>query len=91
MVELGGRELPFGRLDAGPLETETECVEAEPGGQLGVLPVAVVEVAGVARGLPAGGSLTVLPLPPVAVDVATFDLVSRLRGSDQESGREPVD
>src|SRR5262249_35699143 len=50
-----------------------------------VLAEAVVEVARVTRSLQARSSVLPLPLPPVAVDVATFDLVGARRGADEEA------
>ena len=88
VVELSVGELALGRLDPGPLDPEPERVEAQARNQLDVFAVAVVEVARVSRRLTAGTSIGVLPAPPVAVDVPALDLVSRLRGAEEEPGRE---
>ena len=85
MVELGGRELTAGGLDACPLDAEPERVEAQPREHCDVVAIAVVEVACVARGLDAGAAVAVLPPPPVAVRVAALDLVRADRGAEQES------
>src|SRR2546423_631718 len=61
------RELALRRLDAGPLDAEAKRVEAEIGQHRDVFPVAVIEVAGIARGLPAGRGGDVLPPPPIGV------------------------
>src|SRR6266581_540622 len=85
VIELGGRELTVGRLDARPLDAEPERVDAEPREHRDVVAVAVVEVAGVARGLDAGRAFAVLPPPPVGVRVAALDLVRADSGAEKES------
>ena len=86
VLERGLGELALGRLDPRPLDAEPEGVVAEVGLDGDVLPVAVVEVAGVARRLQARGAVFVLPPPPVAVGVPPFHLVRRNRGAHQEAG-----
>src|SRR5262249_28010756 len=85
VVQLGLGELTFGWLDSCPLDAEPEAVEAKTGHERQVLAEAVVEVARVTRSLQARSSVLPLPLPPVAVDVATFDLVGARRGADEEA------
>src|ERR1700730_9746901 len=86
MLERRARELPFGGLDARPLDAESEGVEPEVALQRDVLSIAVVEVAGVAGRLPARGAGLVLPPPPVAVGVAALDLGAGDRGAEDEAG-----
>src|SRR6266702_3635500 len=90
MVEGGVRELVVLRLDPGPLDAEAEGIEAEPGHQLDVLAIPVVEVACVARRLDARRPWDVLPCPPVAVGNSAFDLVGRSCGAEEETFRKPV-
>src|SRR5262249_58665245 len=85
VVQLGLGELTFGWLDSCPLDAEPEAVEAKTGHERQVLAEAVVEVARVTRSLQARSPVLPLPLPPAAVDVATFDLVGARRGADEEA------
>src|SRR2546428_10213107 len=89
MVERGVRELVLLRLDPGPLDAEAERIEAEPGHQLDVLSIPVVEVACVARRFHARRPRAVLPFPPVTVGIATLDLVRRGCGAEQETFGNP--
>jgi len=82
VVELSLRELALGWLDAGPFDAEPESVKPETSQEGDVLAKSVVEVTSVTRWLQAGGALPVLPFPPVAVDVAAFDLVRPRRRAD---------
>jgi hypothetical protein len=90
VVELSSRELAFGRLDPRPLDAETEGVHAKAGQHGDVVFVPVVEVAGVARWLPAERPFAMLPPPPVAVRVAALDLVGADRRAKEETVGEGV-
>jgi len=90
VVELSGRELAFGRLDARPLDAEPEGVHAKARQHGDVVGVPVVEVAGVARRFPAERPFAVLPPPPVAVRVAALDLVGADRRAKQKALGEGV-
>ena len=88
VVEGGGREQAFFRLDPGPLDAEAIGVEAELGEEGDVVAVPVVLVAGVAARLRARRAFGVLEGPPVAVPVAALDLMGRGGGAPHESVRE---
>src|SRR5256884_3129071 len=75
---------PLG-LDPGPPDAEAQGVEADSRHQDDVVAIAVVDIARVTGGFDAGGTGRVLPRPPVAVDVASFDLVGRLRGTEEKA------
>ena len=85
VIERCPRELALLGLDPRPLDAETQCVEAELSHQGDVVAVAVIDIAGVTGGLDAGCAGRVFPCPPVAVDIATLNLVSRLRGAEQKA------
>ena len=86
VVEGGRGELPFGGLDPAPLQREAVGAEAEVGHEVDVLGPAMERVTGVAARCDTSRVGVVLPVPPVVVDVAAFDLV-RGRG---RSPQEPV-
>src|SRR2546423_1760655 len=85
VIERRPRELALFGLDPRPLDAQAQRVEAEPSHQDDVVAIAVVEIAGVTGGLDAGCAGRVFPGPPVAVDIAPLDLVSRLRGAEQKA------
>src|SRR5438094_1336535 len=85
VIQRGPREFALFGLDPRPLDAQAQRVEAEPRHQGDVVAMAVVEIAGVTGGLDAGCASRVFPRPPVAVDIAPLDLVSRLRGAEQKA------
>src|SRR5256714_10006978 len=83
VVQRRPRELALLGLNPRPLDAEAQGVEADSRHQDDVVAIAVVDIARVTGGFDAGGAGRVLPRPPVAVDVASFDLVGRLRGTEE--------
>ena len=82
MIELGLRKFAVFRLDAAPFDTKSVIIETQFCKHLDVLRKQVVVIARVATGFLAHRVWSMLPIPPVVVPVATFNLVGR-------SGRSP--
>ncbi len=85
VVKSGQREFPLCRFDPTPLEREAVGAEAHVRHQLDVLLPPEQRVTGVAARSVAARVRVVLPLPPVVVDVAAFDLMGRGRRAPEES------
>ena len=90
MVERRDREFAFLRFDPGPFDAEAKGIEAESRHQGDVVAVTVIEVAGIAGGLDAWRAVAMLPLPPIAVGIAAFDLMGRRRSAEEEAFRKGV-
>src|SRR6516164_9886327 len=87
MIQRCAGELAFGRFDSRPLQREPVRVltEGPQQGEIGVEPVPVVDA--VRRGLDGRATRCVLPLPPVVVGVAAFNLMRGRGATPEKTGR----